>query len=167
MIKTVSCSHALTWHVLQIYPAPWYMHPFSCPENMLIASNFTGPIINDLSNGHGCDFGSPIIDYTICLNSGSSTNCFATPCGNGRIYTSFCNQSQLSQESVSLQVNGAENGTVVSIFCSGFDCTGQFSNIMLFNIRIICKFTYNASVSCYQYDNPQWLVEVVMKMLTV
>ena len=108
-----------------------------------IAGNYTGSVIDDLSNEHGCDFGSLLIDYTICIHSRGSTDCFATPCGNGHIYTSFCNQTNPSEERVSLQVSGVENGTVVSIFCLGNNCRGSFSNVMLFNIGIICKFHVN------------------------
>jgi hypothetical protein len=102
-----------------------------------IAGNYTGFIIDDLSNEYGCDFGALLIDYTICIHSRGSTDCYATPCGNGHIYTTFCNQTNPSEERVSLQVSGVQNGTVVSIFCLGNDCRGSFSNVMLFNIGII------------------------------
>ena len=95
-----------------------------------------GPIINDLSNDYGCDVGNPVIDYKICIRAGDSNNCFESPCGNGKIFTSLCHESFTTSGSVSLEVNGAENGTVVSIFCQSNDCRGRPSNVMLFNIEI-------------------------------
>ena len=98
-----------------------------------------GTLIEDLSNDYGCDFGGPVVDYKICIHSGESNDCFVTPCGNGHIYTSLCSDSPHSDGRVSLEVNSAKNGTVVSIFCPRTDCKGVFSNVMLFNIGI-CKF---------------------------
>ncbi|CAI8013370.1 hypothetical protein GBAR_LOCUS8491 [Geodia barretti] len=102
-------------------------------ENKLITRNFTGRIIDDLSNDYGCDFGSPVIDYKICIRS---QGCFATPCGNDQIFTSFCNQSYPSGQRIGLEVSRVERDTVVCIFCSRIDCRGLFSNVMLFNIGI-------------------------------
>ena len=107
-----------------------------------------GSIIDDLSNDYGCDFGGPVVDYKICIHTGESNNCYATPCGNGKIYTSLCSGSTTSNERVSLEVDEVENGTVVSIFCARTDCNGFHSNVMLFNIGI-CKFkTYKTLLLC-------------------
>jgi hypothetical protein len=95
-----------------------------------------GRIIDDLSNDYGCDFGSPVIEYSICIYSGDSNDCFANPCGNGQIFTSLCSGSTSSDGAVSLEVGEVENGTVVSIFCPRIDCRGHFSNVLLFNIGI-------------------------------
>ena len=97
-----------------------------------------GRIIDDLSNEYGCDFDSPFIDYQICILSGTSNDCFETPCGNGQIRTSLCNCSTTASknERVGLEVNEVENGTIVSIFCPRRDCRGIFSNVMIFNIGI-------------------------------
>ena len=43
---------------------------------------------------------------------------------------------------ISLEVNGVENGTTVSIYCSRTDCMDSFSNVMLFNIGIICMLNF-------------------------
>jgi hypothetical protein len=98
-----------------------------------------GRIIDDLSNDYGCDFGSQVIEYKICIYSGDSNDCFAHPCGNGQIFTSLCSGSTSSDGTVGLEVGEVENGTVVSIFCPRIDCRGLFSNVLLFNIGI-CKF---------------------------
>ena len=98
-----------------------------------------GRIIDDLSNDYGCDFGSPVIEYSICIYSGDSNDCFANPCGNGQIFTSLCSGSTSSDGTVGLEVGEVENGTVVSIFCPRKDCRDQFSSVLLFNIGI-CKF---------------------------
>ena len=72
------------------------------------------------------------------------TECFRNPCGNDRIYTSLCNnttpKSNLTNNNISLEVNGAESGTIVSILCPGIICNGgNPRDILLFNIGI-CKF---------------------------
>jgi hypothetical protein len=118
----------------------------SSAEYKLITRNYTGRIIDDLSNDYDCDFGSPVIDYKICIRS---QGCFATPCGNGQIFTSFCNQSYSSGQRIGLEVSRVERDTIVSIFCSRIDCRGLFSNVMLFNIGITGMFI----IYFYFYDN--------------
>ena len=121
---------------------------FLFTEFKFVTSNFRGSIIDDLSNEYGCDFGSPLIDYTICTHMGGSTDCFASPCGNGKIYTSFCNQSTATEEKVSLQVSGVDINTTVSIFCLDTDCHTNRTRSMLFNINVICKLI-NSTIQVY------------------
>ena len=106
----------------------------------MITSDFTGTIIDDLSNDY-CNFSSPHIDYKICVRSPQGSNeCFETPCGNGKIYTSLCSENYQVGTAVSLEVSEAENGTIVSIFCQSNDCRGKPSNVMVFNIGL-CKYS--------------------------
>ena len=105
-----------------------------------ITNNFTGTIINDLSNDF-CDFGSPDINYKICIRSPQGSNdCYETPCGNGKIHTSLCSGNHVADAPVSLEVSGAENGTIVSLFCQSNDCRGKPSNVMVFNFEILCTY---------------------------
>ena len=127
-----------------------------------------GTLIEDLSNDYGCDFGGPVVDYKICIHSGKSNDCFNTPCGNGHIYTSLCSDSPHSDGRVSLEVDAANNGTVVSIFCARTDCKGFFSNVMLFNVGIRkfqTRLVINTSVS--HYFAIQGYVIIVVKMQIV
>ncbi|CAI8013367.1 hypothetical protein GBAR_LOCUS8490 [Geodia barretti] len=109
-----------------------------------------GRIIDDLSNDYGCDFGSPVIEYSICIYSGDSNDCFANPCGNGQIFTSLCSGSTSSDGTVGLEVGEVENGTVVSIFCQRTDCRGYFSNVLLFNIGILTCEDCNENADCIE-----------------
>lgn len=101
-----------------------------------ISTNYTGTLRN-LSNNF-CDFASGIIDYKICVYHEGLTECFQNPCGNGKVYTSLCGGNAVDNETVSLEVNGVENGTIVSIYCQREDCRSRPSNLLLFNIQI-CK----------------------------
>ena len=103
-------------------------------EYKVVPSNYTGTIIDDLSNDY-CDFNSLIINYRICIHSGGANECFEDPCGNGKIYTSHCGSTSRDAR-VSLETAGVENGTIISIFCFGIDCRGNPSNVMVFNVKI-------------------------------
>ena len=100
-----------------------------------------GTVIDDISNNSnttGC-LGRHI-NYKICIHSinleGSNANgCFDSPCGNGNVFLSSCNQTNGS-EGVGLEVNDAENDTIISIFCERNNCTGGISEEMLLNIAL-------------------------------
>ncbi|CAI8013376.1 hypothetical protein GBAR_LOCUS8492 [Geodia barretti] len=110
--------------------------------------NFTGTIIDDLSNDY-CDFGSPHIDYKICILSPQGSNeCFETPCGNGKIYTSLCSENYQNGTVVSLEVSEAENGTIISIFCQSNDCRGKPSNVMVFNTEVLMSENCDENSEC-------------------
>jgi hypothetical protein len=118
-------------------PKRFYIPNINETGYRLITSDFTGTIIDDLSNDY-CNFSSPHIDYKICVRSPQGSNeCFETPCGNGKIYTSLCSENYQVGTAVSLEVSEAENGTIVSIFCQSNDCRGKPSNVMVFNIRLL------------------------------
>jgi hypothetical protein len=107
-------------------------------EYKVVPSNFTGTIIDDLSNDY-CDFTNFVIHYRLCINSGGTNECFENPCGDSKIYPSLC-RSLKTNGPVTLEASGIENGTIVSIYCLGFDCEGTFSEVMVFNLQI-CKLT--------------------------
>ncbi|CAI8023125.1 hypothetical protein GBAR_LOCUS13542 [Geodia barretti] len=106
-------------------------------DGKYVPSNFAGTIIEDLSNEY-CDFNGFVINYSICVNSRGTNECFQHPCGNGKIYTSLCNSVAIDGP-VTLQASGVENGTIVSIFCFDFDCHGRFSEVMVFNLQIFTE----------------------------
>jgi hypothetical protein len=119
-----------------------YIPMFNRTEYKSIQSNYSGTLIDELSNDYGCDFVLGL-NYRICIYSKVSnmTECFRNPCGNDRIYTSLCNnttpKSNLTNNNISLEVNGAESGTIVSILCPGIICNGgNPRDILLFNIGI-------------------------------
>lgn len=103
-------------------------------ELKAIPRKYAGPIRN-LSNIY-CDFGSVVVDYKICIYYERLTECFEDPCGNGKIYTSLCGRNTTHNETVNLEVDGVENGTIVSLYCLREDCRGHPSNLMVFNIEI-------------------------------
>ena len=80
--------------------------------------------------------------YTICVQLGESntTECFQRPCGNNQIVTSLCGEDDYPQNgTISLElVNGTENGTIISFFCTDNDCSDNYSEVMSHNIEI-CK----------------------------
>ena len=112
-------------------------------EYKLIQSDYSGTIIEDLSNNFHCDFAGFLVDYEICIHSVDSNDCFSNPCGDGKIYTSFCKNDSSSK--VGLEVNGVKNGTVLSIYCLRRDCSGEPSKVMLFNVAIR-KFTLQCNL---------------------
>jgi hypothetical protein len=119
-----------------------YIPMFNRTEYKSIQSNYSGTLIDELSNDYGCDFVLGL-NYRICIYSKVSnmTECFRNPCGNDRIYTSLCNnttpKSNLTNNNISLEVNGAESGTIVSILCPGIICNGgNPRDILLFNVGI-------------------------------
>ncbi|CAI8054105.1 hypothetical protein GBAR_LOCUS29567 [Geodia barretti] len=111
-----------------------YIPNMKTTESRYIPSQYTGTIIEDLTNDY-CDFNSFVIEYRICVYSGGTNECFEDPCGNGEIYTSRCGTQNFGAV-VSLETNGVENGTIISIFCFGIDCRGNPSNVMVFNVII-------------------------------
>ena len=42
-----------------------------------------------------------------------------------------------------------ENGTIISIYCLGFDCREYWTNVLLFNIGVICTFCTNNNFGHY------------------
>ncbi|CAI8018598.1 Pikachurin [Geodia barretti] len=119
-----------------------YIPMFNRTVYKSIPSSYSGTLIDELSNDYGCDFVLGL-NYRICIYSKVSnmTECFRNPCGNDRIYTSLCNnttpKSNLTNNDISLEVNGAESGTIVSILCPGIICNGgNPRDILLFNVGI-------------------------------
>ena len=111
-----------------------------------------GTVIDDLSNNF-CDFRSLLIEYTICTHSGGSNECFSDPCGNNKVFPSLCRQNIQENEKVGLVVNEAENGTIVSIFCTRqINCVGSISEVMVLNIAL-CKFMFYSYYSVYLQMN--------------
>ena len=101
-----------------------------------IPRNYNGTVIDDLSNNF-CDFRSLLIEYTICIHSEGSNGCLPDPCGNNKVFTSRCGRSNQEIEKVGLEVNEAENGTIVSIFCTReVNCVGSISEVMVHNIAL-------------------------------
>ena len=100
-----------------------------------------GTIIDDLSNSFSdCSItDDAAINYTICVHSRDLKDCFTEKCESTKVFPSFCFNNQTTNGPVSLEVNGVDNGTIVSIFCTKQnDCSGKISEVMLFNIQI-CK----------------------------
>lgn len=99
-----------------------------------IPKNYTGIVIDDLSNEY-CDIGGFVIEHKTCVHfrNPSVTECFETPCVNTEAGSSICTDKN------SLKViNGAENGTVVSIFCTNTNNKPCKGHALVFNIKI-CK----------------------------
>jgi hypothetical protein len=114
----------------------YYLPNVTLTDYRHIPRNYMGTVIDDLSNNF-CDFGS-LIEYTICIHSGGSNDCFSDPCGNRKVFTSLCPQSIQENEKVGLVVNEAENGTIVSMFCKrNVNCVGSISEVMVFNVALL------------------------------
>ena len=74
----------------------------------------------------------------ICVQEEGSHECHKS-LENGQIQFRL-NMSSGNATSVSLKVDDkVKNGTIVSLFCTARDCRNKFSNVMLFNIEIICE----------------------------
>jgi hypothetical protein len=102
-----------------------------------IPRNYNGTVIDDLSNNF-CDFRSSFNEYTICIHSGGSNGCLPNPCASNKVFPSLCRRSIQENEKVGLEVNEAENGTIVSIFCTRqVNCVGSISEVMVLNIALL------------------------------
>ena len=128
--RQVSPSSSNTMHnaIVTIFSYLEYKH---IPDD-----SYVGSVIDDLSNSFSdCVITySAVINYIICVHSRELNNCFIKPCDSSKVFPSFCKQPTTSP--VSLEVNGIENGTVVTIFCETNNCTHTESEVMLFNIQI-------------------------------
>ena len=72
------------------------------------------------------------INYEICVHTQTMNKCYIDTC-NESIQLSWCKCPK--NQNVSLVVDGAENGTIISVFCR-VPQEGKYIKMMLFNFEL-------------------------------